>query len=132
VGATLDNYIEELKVDTRVDAFNLKDVQMALPAVKHKWVGRLIRAKQEILKLETERKKKKDSLIKKLQEQSPITLSEVAAGKTIECHELLSEIDNKIKELKLVIELLEETKKTLSAMTFDIKNIVEIIKLETT
>lgn len=132
MGATLDNYIEELKVDTRVDAFNLKDVQMALPAVKHKWVGRLIRAKQEILKLETERKKKKDSLIKKLQEQSPITLSEVAAGKTIECHELLSEIDNKIKELKLVIELLEETKKTLSAMTFDIKNIVEIIKLETT
>lgn len=132
MGVTLDNYIEELKVDTRVDAFNLKDVQMALPAIKHKWAGRLIRAKQDILKLETERKKKKESLIKRLQEQSPITLSEVAAGKTIECHELLSEIDNKIKEFKLVIELLEETKKTLSAMTFDIKNIVEIIKLETT
>ena len=105
---------------------------MALPAIKHKWVGRLIRAKQDISKLEIERKNKKLSLIKKLQEQSPVVLTESAASKTIETNHVLSEIDDKIKELKLVIELLDETKKTLSSMTFDIKNIVEIIKLETT
>lgn len=128
----LDIYIEELKGDTVVDSFNLKDVQMALPAIKHKWVGRLIRAKQEISKLEIERKKKKASLVKKLQEQSPVLLTEAAANKTIETHHTLSEIDDKIKELKLVVELLDEAKRTLSSMTFDIKNIVEIIKLETT
>lgn len=130
--SVLEKYIEELKEDTKVDNFNLKDVQMKLPSIKHKWVARLIRAKQELTRLELERRDKKNTLSKKLQEQSPVVLTDAAASRAIEFNHLFVEIDEKIKELKLVIELLDETKKTFSAMTFDIKNIVEIIKLETT
>ena len=132
MNSTLEKYIEELKEDTKIDSFNLKDVQMSLPSIKHKWAGRLIRTKQDLARLESERRKKRDSLVKKLQDQSPVVLSEAAACKTIECGQFMTDIDENIKECKLIIELLDETKKTLSSMTFDIKNIVDIIKLETT
>ena len=41
--STLDKYMEEMVQDTSVDNFNLLDIQMKLPAIKHKWVGRLMR-----------------------------------------------------------------------------------------
>ena len=41
----LEQYIKEMGEDVDLDEFNLKDVQLKLPALKHKWVGRLIRAK---------------------------------------------------------------------------------------
>ena len=39
----LEQYIKEMGEDVDLDEFNLKDVQLKLPALKHKWVGRLIR-----------------------------------------------------------------------------------------
>jgi chaperonin cofactor prefoldin len=42
------------------------------------------------------------------------------------------EIDDAIEFLELKIELLERTEKNLSQWTYDIKNAVEIIKMETT
>ena len=39
----LEQYIKEMGVDVELDEFNLKDVQLKLPALKHKWVGRLDR-----------------------------------------------------------------------------------------
>jgi len=45
--------------------------------------------------------------------------------------EFLNEkFEKKIKEEKFLIELLEKTEKTFSSLTYDIKNIVEIMKLE--
>jgi len=44
----LERYISELSEDVCIDEFNMKDVQMKLPAIKHKWTGRLIRAKIDI------------------------------------------------------------------------------------
>ena len=41
------------------------------------------------------------------------------------------DINQQIKEHKLVIEFLEKSEKIFSSLTFDIKNLVEIIKLET-
>ena len=34
-----------MDVDVEIDEFNIKETQMKLPALKHKWVGRLIRHK---------------------------------------------------------------------------------------
>jgi hypothetical protein len=41
------------------------------------------------------------------------------------------ELQVKIDEQELIIELLEKTEKTFSSLSFDIKNIVEIMKMET-
>ena len=44
----LEEYIVELEKDVKIDQFNIRDVQMKLPAYKHKWVGRLMRQKQQL------------------------------------------------------------------------------------
>jgi hypothetical protein len=43
----------------------------------------------------------------------------------------IQEINKQIQEAELMVELLERTEKTLSSCTYDVKNIIEIIKLET-
>lgn len=128
----LDQYLLEFGEDVKVDAFNIKDVQMKLPAIKHKWVGRYVRCKQEVIRLSRDREAYKKTLIGKLQKDAPVKLTDYAAGKTIEINSLLREYDEKLEECGMILEFLDESKKTLTSMTWDIRNIVEIIKLETT
>ena len=51
----LDKYIKELGEDTSLDEFTVRDVQMKLPAIKHKWAGRLMRLKLDNEKLKADR-----------------------------------------------------------------------------
>ena len=127
----LDRYIDELKEDTHLDEFTMKDVQMKLPGMKHKWTGRLIRTRLDIKQMYSKRNKLINELSKQLIEQSPVTLSVPVAKKKVEAHESVADIDLEIEELKLVQLFLEKTERILSSMTFDIKNLTEIIKLET-
>jgi len=126
----LDKYIEELKEDLRIDEFSIKDASLKSPGRKHYWTSRLIYHKRNLMKLENE----KNTLIKKasqeIQYQSPVRLSNVAIEKTAQSTDVMKDINLKINEEKLIIEFLEKTEKTLSSLTYDIKNIVEIIKLE--
>jgi len=127
----LEEYISELTQDVQIDEFNMKDVQLKLPAIKHKWTGRLMRSKMDI----DSKYRQKNQLVEKVAEaliqESPVALSLPMARKTAEDHVDVRQIQSDIKELRLVVEFLEKTERTLSSITFDIKNIVEIIKLET-
>ena len=129
--SVLEDYLEELAKDVYIDEFSMKDVQMKLPAIKHKWAGRLIRTKVEI----DESYRKRYILINELAEllvkESPVTISHALAKKKVEEHTKVKDINQHIKQLKLIVEFLEKTERTLSSITFDIKNLVEIIKLET-
>ena len=129
--SVLEKYIVELEKDTTLDEFTMKDVQMKLPAVKHKWTGRLIRTKLEVKQSYGKRKRLINELSEQLIEKSPVALSIPAAKKKVELHESVVELDIHIEEMKLVQEFLEKAERILSSMTFDIKNLTDIIKLET-
>jgi len=128
----LDNYIKELESDLKIDELYLKDYALKLPGIKHKWAGRLIRHKLEISKLKKDKDKLKSDLVKKLNETSSVKLSMPVLEKTVDNANEIKDFDIKIKELELVVELLEKAEKTLSSASFDVKNVLEIIKLETT
>lgn len=129
---TLDKYMEEIVQDTSVDNFNILDVQMRLPAIKHKWVGRLMRHKFEVKELRREKEKLIKELTSKLLSESPVKIAEPVAEKKVCKVDSVLKIDAKIKETYLLIEYLEKVEKIFSSMTFDIKNVTEIMKLETT
>lgn len=126
----LNKYIEELTQDTHLDEFNLKDAQLRLPGVKHKWAGRLIRSKIDLNTLKTDRSNRINILTDKLIQQSPITVSRPTAKNKVIHHESIVDLDAKIQELDNVIVFLEKVERILSSMTFDIKNLTEIMKLE--
>ena len=128
----LAEYIKELEEDLKINELNLKDYQLRLPATKHKWAGRLIRLKMEIIQDARRLNDRKNKLIEEVKKSAPVNLTLPAITKAVETQPEIAEIQQTIDEKKLVIELLEKTEKTLSSATFDIKNLVEIMKLETT
>ena len=127
----LEDYGEELKQDVTLDAFTVHEVQLKLPAIKHKWVGRLMRHKQTLYELDKKKKSHKADLIDKINEESHVKLSVAAIDRLIDQKNLMGDINDYIKEQRLAIEYLEKVERILHSMTFDVRNLTEIMKLET-
>lgn len=128
----IGQYIKELEEDLKIDDLDLKNYTMKLPGIKHKWAGRCIRHKIELNDLKLEKDKRKKQLIKQINETASVKLSTPAIERVIEDSDETKALNKKIKDLELVIELLEKAEKTLASASYDIKNLIEIIKLETT
>lgn len=129
--STLEQYLKEMEKDVFFDDFNIKETQMKLPAVKHKWVGRLIRHKQESHGLRREYNQLKDKLIKDAKTNSTYQVSTPALEKIVIKHEAMIKIQTQLDDCLLLIEFLEKAEKLFSSMSFDIKNLIEIMKMET-
>ncbi len=127
----LERYIDELSKDIAIDEFALKECQMKLPALKHKWVGRLVRHKRDLYKLQKQRHECITKISDKVRSSSEIQLTRPAANKIAEKHNDIQVLDDNIKDIELVIELLDKCERIFSSMSFDMKNLVEIIKMET-
>lgn len=126
----LDQYIDEIEKDLQINEFNLKDSSMKTPARKHYWVSKLIRHKKNLITLRQERDLIKKDVVKKIIEESPVKVTIPVAEKASYRHEKMLEMSEKINNEELIIEFLEKTEKTFSAVGFDIKNIIEIMKME--
>lgn len=126
----LSKYSEQIAEELKINSSNVRDAQMFLPSRKHFWVARLIEHKRDLSNL----KKKKDKLIKALidnkQVNSPVTLSKVNQEKILEANDTVEKLSEDIKSFELLVEYLEKVEKIYSAMTYDYKNIVELIKME--
>tara|TARA_R100000664_G_C2737269_1_gene126471 strand:+ start:549 stop:944 length:396 start_codon:yes stop_codon:yes gene_type:complete len=126
----LQQYINEIGKDLVLDDFNLKESQLRLPARKHYWVARLIEAKVERNKLISKKKTLKKEVVKQVIRDSPIKITQSAAESAAENHNSLSKLNEAIKERDMIIEYLEKVEKIMSSMGYEIKNIVEIQKME--
>ena len=126
----LRKYIDEIGQDLVLDDFNLKEAQMRLPARKHFWVARLMDAKIKRNSLIGEKKKIKKELVKKVITDSPVRISQSAADSAAEKHESINSLNIGIAEQDAIIEYLEKVEKILSNMHWEIKNIIEINKME--
>ena len=123
-----EKYKNQIEKDLRFDQYNVQDLTMRLPGLKHYWVGRLVEAKITLKKLED----KKKELIDTLQNQAKpeIGLSKASLSNIILNNDTVKEINNKIEEYKIIIEYLEKVEKIFHSATFDIKNFIETIKID--
>lgn len=126
----LDQYIDEIEKDLQINEFNLKDSSMKTPARKHYWVSKLIRHKRNLLKLRQQRDSIKKDVVQKIIAESPVKVTVPVAEKASYRHDKMKDVSNQISNEELIIEFLEKTEKTFSAVGFDIKNIIEIMKME--
>tara|TARA_R110000851_G_scaffold279926_1_gene433245 strand:- start:303 stop:725 length:423 start_codon:yes stop_codon:yes gene_type:complete len=126
----LAKYVDEIGKDLVLDDFNIKEQTLRLPARKHYWVAKLIQAKIERNRLFAKKKQLKKSITQEVLATSPVKLTQSAAEQAAERHDTLMDITAKIKELDVIVEYLEKVEKIFSQMGFEIKSIVEIIKME--
>jgi len=127
---TLKKYIEEVNKDLQIDDFNLKQAQMKMPSRKHFWVARLIDAKINKNKLLTRKKQHKKDLVTRIITESPVKITIQTAESAAENTQDMDVINEKLKELDLIIEYLEKVEKIFSSMHWEIKNIVQINQME--
>jgi uncharacterized sporulation protein YeaH/YhbH (DUF444 family) len=109
---------KEIEEDLKLDRLNLLEKQMMLPAIKHKWVSRLIQNKRHKNQIE--------------ENGIPKNLPKIALDKKIESTDSILKIEEQIKETEIIIEYLEKVENICRSLTYDIKNAVELEKLETT
>ena len=126
----LKKYIEEIGEDLVLNDLNLKERQMRLPARKHFWVGRLIEAKIKRNELIATKSKLKKDLVKKVIEDSPVRINQTSAEAATEKYESVTKLNKDIKEQDTIIEYLEKVEKILGNMHWEIKNVIDMNKME--
>jgi len=126
-----EEYENEITLDTRIDELNLLEKQLQLPGVKHKWVARLISHKRKLNILNKKRKEIKESVLSKLQD-IPKGIPRKSLDSKIDSTEQILSIDEEIEETNIMIEYLEKVEQIFKTMSYDLKNIIDINKLETT
>ena len=127
-----EKYKAELYEELDLNDFNMKDVQMRLPAIKHKWVARLIQQKIELSKFKKLKQEAIGAVIDGLRKSNPVLLTDTALAKQAEKNETVQKIIIKMDECEMLIEYLEKVEKVCSCTTYDIKNLIDIKKLEMT
>jgi hypothetical protein len=126
-------FTEEIQLDTHIDEINVLQKQLMLPAIKHKWVSRLIENKRKLNNLISKKDKIKKEVLEQLTEKGlPPNLPKTSLEQKIKDSDVYKKIEEEISDTTLVIEYLEKVETILRSMTYDIKNIIDINKLETT
>ena len=125
-------YHKKIEEFLKIDELNMKDAQMALPSVRHYWVGRLMFHKQQINKLKKTKEKATKALRIKLENESPIGLSPKTIIESISKHEVMQKIDEEITNNELLVEYLSKVEMNFRDAQFGMNNLTKIITLETT
>ena len=126
----LRKYIEDITKDLQLDDFNIKEAQMRLPARKHFWVARLMEAKIKRNSLFRNKKQLRKEVVKKVISNSPVRINQSAAESAADRHESISKLNESISEQDSIIEYLEKVEKIMGHMHWEIKNIIDINKME--
>lgn len=121
-------YKEAIEKDLKIDQFNIHNKVNEIPSLKHFWVSKLIESKIELKNLQ----RKKAELLKKVREsqQVGLKLSVSSLKEMEEKSPVLHEINEHIEEMELIVEYLEKTEKVFSSTTYDLKNAIELMKME--
>ena len=94
----IEQYREEINKDLLINDFNIKEIQLKLPARKHFWVARLIDAKINLNKLIKRKKLLKETIISRIISEAPVRITQQTAEISAESTDDLQNIANSIKE----------------------------------
>jgi hypothetical protein len=109
--------------------FNLEERSKRVPAEKHFWVCRLIDAKIERDRLFKLKATTKQNMQQKLLKDAPVALNKQYLDE-VEKSPSVEAINEKIRDLDFTVEYLDRVVQQITFIAQDIKNIVEIKKMQ--
>ena len=126
----LNQYIEDIRADLNFDIINVTEAARKLPARRHYWSARLVEHKIRVHTL----KRNKSEIIKavsaRVAASSPVGMDGKNITRAAESSDEIQHINSEIAECEIIIEFLESVAKNFFTATYDIKNIIELMKLE--
>jgi hypothetical protein len=104
-----------------------------LPAIKHKWVSRLIIQKKKKTDLGKKKEELRMEVLKQYDDKSlPTGMPKAALKMKIDSSDVIKKIDDDIADCDILIEYLEKVEKIFASFTYDIGNATKLMVLETT
>ena len=131
IGDIINQYLKEASIDTNLDRLEVTSTQEQLLANKHKWSARLINHKINLNNLKYKKSSLLEEYIAEYQDKEPVRVNRSIAQRAVENKKEVKAIDFKIQNEVLIISFLENIYKNVSFATNDIKNLIELMKLET-
>lgn len=123
-------YVEQIKADLDINQINILEMARKLPSRRHFWTAKLINHKITINSLERQKMGLIKQVSERLQNGSPVGLETRTVTKAAEQSDEIRAINEKISEGKLIVEFLEHVQKNFFTATYDIKNVLEGMKME--
>ena len=123
-----EKIVKEIEQDLKIDRMNMDEKALKIPSIKHYWVAELYRTKIQIQKLEKAKKERMKQV--QANQVSEIGLSKSSIMAQVNNDELIIKINDKLEELKIISEYLEDAKYVLGRVTDDLKNRIELEKVE--
>jgi hypothetical protein len=131
VQSLFEEYKKLLETQTKLDDLSLKEQQLKLPGYKHYWAGRCIDHKRDLAKLKRQREQTKKDLIEKVSKESEVELSKMAIGNKVNQLASIQDLDKEIEEMEMLVLYCEKAEQIMKSFSFDIKNLIDLQKLET-
>lgn len=123
-----EKIVKEIEQDLKIDRMNMDEKTLKIPSIKHYWVAELYRTKIQIQKLEKAKKERMKQV--QANQVSEIGLSKSSIMAQVNNDELIIKINDKLEELKIIVDYLEDAKYVLGRVTDDLKNRIELEKVE--
>lgn len=136
----LEDYMNEASSDLRLEESNIKEKSMLRSSLGAKWCRYRYEEQKYLKLLEKNLDDLKEEVKKKLYEKQKIAVSEADANIqrmiNIKAEQLVTKtleyqnIKDKIDQQEDILRLIEETQHLISQFGYDIKNAIEVLKLE--
>lgn len=126
----IEKYTKELADDCQITMLNLRDAQMRLPGVKHKWIARLINHKIELGRIKKMIVEAKNTIVERQIKENKVAVSRPTLERMAEENPTVLKMREKYEEHEYAVMYLEKVEQILRNVTFDVKNLTEIMKLE--
>ena len=136
----LEDYMNEASSDLHLEESNIKEKSMLRSSLGAKWCRYRYEEQKYLKLLEKNLEDLKEEVKKKLYEKQKIAMSEADANMqrmiNIKAEQLVTKsieyqnIKDKIDQQEDILRLIEETQHLISQFGYDIKNALEVLKLE--
>lgn len=136
----LEDYMNEASADLRLEESNIKEKAMLRSSFGAKWCRYRYEEQKYLKLLEKNLDDLKEEVKKKLYEKQKIAMSEADANMqrmiNIKAEQVIvksieyKNIKEKIDQQEDILRLIEETQHLISQFGYDIKNALEVLKLE--
>lgn len=130
MSSLLARYIEDITKDLEINDMNVAKVAKSLPAKRHFWGAKLINHKIELQRDKKKREQGYKEVEDRIKDGAPVQLTMKTVRDAADSTEAMRSLNDSIRENENIIEFLESVQKNFFTATYDLKNIIELIKLE--
>mgnify|MGYP003292059359 CR=1 FL=1 len=118
-------YSNELKEDLKLTLSNLREKSLTTSSMKAKWIGYMAKEKEALVRLSSVRQEYQKTLMSKMKGANAFDKLKNSNADD----ETLKKIDSTRKQIDLSLEVIAQAITSLSEFGYNIKNAIEVIKL---